>query len=547
MSKAKFFALALFLIAAPAAAQINNPGVTQSGNVVNGNCAKWGPSTGQISDAGTACGGGGGTPGGTAGQVQYNNAGAFGGFTVSGDGTLNTSTGGLIVTKTNGVSFAASATTDTTNAANISAGILNAARIPSTFVQQSGAATLNNCVKWAGTSLISDSGGPCGGAPGGTSGQVQFNNAGAFGGFTVGGDGTLNTGTGSLIVTKTNGVAFAASATTDTTNAANIASGTLNAARLPTTITAPTAFQGGLSVGSGVAVPATADYYNTQTARAGAWISTRSQVLGSGSSVADLTFLGLNASSTAKTWADVWAGVPYCRGRPSVAGFSCAPNTTTAGSEEGAFYVTTLATGNTISLATTATAGAGTAVLTFASSVQDSGNLVGKTVADTTTPAAIPAGTFVRQQTATTITLSQNISAPGVGSGDTITFSGNDMVWFDSAGLTVGGQRNVYIPAGQGIVSFDSTGTAEYILSYNSHANNSVDLQSWNTVGGAKPSSGPAFRFYTSASGAGQPAMQIAYDDTITINALSGSASGTKPLCLDASNRLVKASGASCP
>jgi hypothetical protein len=34
-------------------------------------------------------------PGGTPGQVQFNSAGTFGGFTVSGDGTLNTSTGVL--------------------------------------------------------------------------------------------------------------------------------------------------------------------------------------------------------------------------------------------------------------------------------------------------------------------------------------------------------------------------------------------------------------------------------------------------------------------
>lgn len=34
--------------------------------------------------------------------------------------------------------------------------------------------------------------------PGGSSGQVQYNNAGVFGGFTVGGDATLNTGTGAL-------------------------------------------------------------------------------------------------------------------------------------------------------------------------------------------------------------------------------------------------------------------------------------------------------------------------------------------------------------
>lgn len=68
------------------------------------------------------------SPGGTSGQVQYNNAGAFGGFTVSGDGTLVTSTGVLTVTKLNGVSpglfFSG------TDAANLT-GTLSAARIAS--------------------------------------------------------------------------------------------------------------------------------------------------------------------------------------------------------------------------------------------------------------------------------------------------------------------------------------------------------------------------------------------------------------------------------
>jgi hypothetical protein len=77
---------------------------------------------------------GGGSVGGTTGQIQYNAAGVFGGFAVSGDGTLNTSTGALTITKTSGAAFADSATTDTTNAANIAYGTLPAARLPNPSV-----------------------------------------------------------------------------------------------------------------------------------------------------------------------------------------------------------------------------------------------------------------------------------------------------------------------------------------------------------------------------------------------------------------------------
>lgn len=45
----------------------------------------------------SASGGGSGSPGGSSGQIQYNNAGAFGGFTMGGDATVNTGTGALTI------------------------------------------------------------------------------------------------------------------------------------------------------------------------------------------------------------------------------------------------------------------------------------------------------------------------------------------------------------------------------------------------------------------------------------------------------------------
>jgi hypothetical protein len=116
------------------------------------------------------------------------------------------------------VGFAASATTDTTNAANISSGTLPAARLPAftggAVTSSAGSATLN----LANTTVTPNS----------------YGNGSNIATFTVGADGRL-TAAGSVAISIAAGAVtgLATSAVTDTTNAANITSGTLPVARLP--------------------------------------------------------------------------------------------------------------------------------------------------------------------------------------------------------------------------------------------------------------------------------------------------------------------------
>ena len=69
----------------------------------SGACTQWifNPYTGNQDCTSTVAGGGAGVPGGAAGQVQYNNAGAFGGFDVAGDASLDTSSGNLTLSTVN--------------------------------------------------------------------------------------------------------------------------------------------------------------------------------------------------------------------------------------------------------------------------------------------------------------------------------------------------------------------------------------------------------------------------------------------------------------
>lgn len=93
--KKLLLALAILLLPSAAIAQCNGvfPNNTICGNISGaGNLPRPVPNSALT-----------GVPGGTNGQIQYNNASNFGGFTASGDFTINTATGAGTVNKINGV------------------------------------------------------------------------------------------------------------------------------------------------------------------------------------------------------------------------------------------------------------------------------------------------------------------------------------------------------------------------------------------------------------------------------------------------------------
>ena len=162
--------------------------------IVNGNVVA------TASDSGFT-GGGGGTPGGTNGQIQYNNSGAFGGFTMSGDGSVNTSTGTLTVSRVNGTTFPS-------GPSNLTVPVITASnavtweKLPTTalsstqgngtkFQLSTGTPTNGHCVQFDSNGNTVDAGGPC--TTGGGGGTVTSGSTGQMGVYAS--TGTVISGT----------------------------------------------------------------------------------------------------------------------------------------------------------------------------------------------------------------------------------------------------------------------------------------------------------------------------------------------------------------
>jgi hypothetical protein len=105
---------------------------------------------------GGGSGGGTNNPGGSAGQIQCNGGSVFCAFTASGDASINTTTGAVTVTKTNGTAFGSLATLPLGTAAQFP--VVNSGATASAYVSLSGDCTMTavgaiTCTKSSGSAF----------------------------------------------------------------------------------------------------------------------------------------------------------------------------------------------------------------------------------------------------------------------------------------------------------------------------------------------------------------------------------------------------------
>jgi hypothetical protein len=191
----------------------------QSGAFVNGQCLQASGTVGAVTVTGAPCGGSGSAPGGSNTQLQYNNSATFGG--ISGV----TSNGTTVTFGNSDLILAGSSTGVTTfTSANASASNFTVTFPAATanLLYQSGAFVSGQCLQSTGTvGAVIVTGSPCGGTPGGSTTQLQYNNAAAFGGIA----GAVSNGT---TITFANNDLILGGSSTGTTTFASANAGASN-------------------------------------------------------------------------------------------------------------------------------------------------------------------------------------------------------------------------------------------------------------------------------------------------------------------------------
>lgn len=289
-------------------------------------------------------------PGGTTGQLQYNNGGSFGGFTMSGDATLVPSTGVITVTKSNGTAFgtAAFATLGNTGSdvPQLSSGLLNNSVVNWAAPSAIGSGTPNSavfttlkatsvagagtyCVQVDASGNFSNTGQACG--SGGSSGTVSSGTGGQFtwyasSGTVVSGNAHL-TDSGSVI-TSTEQLAV-----NDTADPSEIA-------LTPTSFT-PTVVAGATSLAAPATVTTAGTYILPQAPGSGAVIGTNAAGLVS------LSFEAINGagagltSGPSSTTTNDCAKFTGSAGQLADAGVPCGVGTVNAGTANQLAYFAT--------------------------------------------------------------------------------------------------------------------------------------------------------------------------------------------------------------
>ena len=255
----------------------------------------------------------GGTPGGVNGAIQYNNSGNFGGFIVTGDCTINTSTGVEICLGTNGVPFGTAATINTgtsgatvplLNGVNTWAAAQSFVGITATAITDSSITGLTQCLHASSTGLISGTGSDCGSGGGGSSAfNALTGGTNTTAAMVVGTGASLNvSGTGTINANALNGTSVPASAPVVGTNS----SGQIVAqTAIPLTNIAQIATGNVLGNFSGITAPPAAQ---------------PSVLITSGTSGG---ILGFTSNSTLASSAALTAGTPVCGGGAGATPLNC--------------------------------------------------------------------------------------------------------------------------------------------------------------------------------------------------------------------------------